>query len=103
MFTGDKTIVFRDTEIKVNVSGNKDIELNALSSGEKQALYIFIHTLLAEESTLIIDEPEMSLHIDWQKQLIADMKLLNSNAQFIIATHSPEIMSTLEDKYIFPL
>ena len=39
----------------------------------------------------ITDEPELSLHIAWQRNLLSSIRKLNSNAQIIVATHSPEI------------
>jgi predicted ATP-dependent endonuclease of OLD family len=58
---------------------------------------------LAGESSLLIDEPEISMHIDWQQELISAMTTLNSSAQIILATHSPEIMADVDDDRIFRL
>jgi energy-coupling factor transporter ATP-binding protein EcfA2 len=103
MFIGPKRIVFSDTRIAVEEPSGKDIGLAALSSGEKQMLSLLIQSLLAEESSLLIDEPEISLHVDWQRRLVASMQLLNREAQYILATHSPEIMADISDKNIFRL
>ena len=54
-------------------------------------------------STILIDEPELSMHIDWQHDLIESLSRLNGQAQFILATHSPEIMAELDDSKIFRL
>ncbi|MBN3238336.1 AAA family ATPase [Pectobacterium versatile] len=64
-----------------------------LSSGEKQVLILLTEALLQEgESKLYIaDEPELSLHIDWQGKIIPSIRSINRNAQIIIATHSPEV------------
>jgi predicted ATP-dependent endonuclease of OLD family len=56
-----------------------------------------------ESSTLLIDEPEISLHIDWQRELIKSIQTLSPNLQLILATHSPEIMAEVDDKYIHQL
>lgn len=103
MFSGNKKIIFKDTEINVEIPGGDNIPLNLLSSGEKHLLRIFIETLLTSVSTLLIDEPEISLHIDWQERLISEMQQLNPDAQFIIATHSPAIMAKVSDENIFKL
>lgn len=103
MFTGEKGVKFKDTGIMVEMADGESISLASLSSGEKHVLSIFIETLLAAENTLLIDEPEMSLHIDWQKSLIPSMHRLNPEAQLILTTHSPEVMSGLPDKEIFAL
>jgi predicted ATP-dependent endonuclease of OLD family len=103
MFTGNKTIEFLDTGINVKTDVGEDIGLATLSSGEKHVLGIFIETLLADVSTLLIDEPEISLHVDWQKDLISFMNKLNPRTQLILATHSPEIMANIPDSKIFRL
>lgn len=103
MFSGNKKIVFRDTGIDVEADEGQNIGLASLSSGEKQVLWIFIGTLLAEANTLLIDEPEISMHIDWQEQLLSDMQQLNPNAQVIVATHSPGIMAKISDDKVLRL
>ena len=103
MFTGNKTVVLKDTDIKVETDEKENIGVASLSSGEKHTLCIFIEALLAECNTLLLDEPEISLHIDWQNNLISAMHELNPDTQIILATHSPEIMAGVEDQSIFRL
>jgi predicted ATPase len=103
MFSGNKTVIFKDASIEVKTDDQRNIGLTSLSSGEKHALWIFIETLLAEDNTLLIDEPELSLHVDWQTRLISGMQQLNRDAQLILATHSPEIMVDIPDNKIFRL
>lgn len=71
-----------------------------LSSGEKQMLLILL-TVLTEDRqpyVLFMDEPEASLHFEWQKRLISMVRELNPNAQVILTTHSPAlIMNGWED------
>lgn len=64
-----------------------------LSSGEKQILIILLKTLLQDKQPYILsmDEPEISLHIDWQRSLIENIRQINPNCQIIITTHSPTI------------
>lgn len=65
-----------------------------LSSGEKQILAIML-TVLVEDNqnyVLFMDEPEVSLHIDWQQQLIDLVLELNPNVQIILTTHSPAVI-----------
>ena len=65
-----------------------------LSSGEKQMLLIPL-TLLIEDNkpyVLFMDEPEISLHIDWQQRLIDLILELNPNVQIILTTHSPAVI-----------
>lgn len=72
---------------------DKNLTIQQLSSGEKQILIILLTALIHgdEEYVLLMDEPEISLHFDWQKQLIKMIKDLSPNCQIIIATHSPAI------------
>lgn len=65
-----------------------------LSSGEKQMLIILLTALVQnhEPYVMFMDEPEISLHIDWQKRLIALIRDLNPSAQIILTTHSPAVI-----------
>ena len=66
-----------------------------LSSGEKQLLIILLTVLLerGEEYILMLDEPEISMHISWQYKLIDMILQLNPNVQIVLTTHSPMIFS----------
>lgn len=66
-----------------------------LSSGEKQLLIILLTVLLerGEEFILMLDEPEISMHISWQYKLIDMILQLNPNVQIVLTTHSPMIFS----------
>lgn len=102
----NKNIDLISGDIQINVpgkNGKRNIRLSQLSSGEKQALYLLIHALRADRSTLIVDEPELSMHIDWQRQLVSSIQSLNPGCQMVFATHSPEIMALVEDKCIFQI
>ena len=65
-----------------------------LSSGEKQMLIILLTVLVQnnEHCVLFMDEPEASLHIEWQQKLIAMIRELNPNVQIILTTHSPAVI-----------
>jgi ABC-type glutathione transport system ATPase component len=65
-----------------------------LSSGEKQILAILLTTLIEDQQhyVLFMDEPEVSLHIEWQKRLIDMILELNPNVQIILTTHSPAVI-----------
>ncbi|KJK17137.1 ATP-binding protein [Pseudomonas sp. 2(2015)] len=75
------------------VKSPSSIPISKLSSGEKQLLIIFAEALLQRQEPYIFlaDEPELSLHIAWQRKIIPAIKKLNPNAQVLVATHSPEI------------
>jgi len=74
-------------------SDNETIEIEDLSSGEKQLLLILFRVFLMDKKpyVLVMDEPEISLHLGWQQDLIKTIRELNPNCQLIIATHSPSI------------
>ncbi len=76
------------------LSDKNEITPFQLSSGEKQLLIILLTVLLQDnnQSILFMDEPEISLHIEWQKKLIGFIRDLNPNVQVILATHSPGII-----------
>ena len=83
---------------------NRNIPLNSLSSGEKKLLVIFMHCLFNEDVPIIIDEPEISLSIIWQENLLPDLLEKTNIKQVIVATHSSAIISnSMLDKYIIPL
>ena len=90
-FIPEKQFSFEGGDLKVK---SKDsILLSKLSSGEKQLLILFIEALLQKQRPYIFlaDEPELSLHISWQRNIISAIRSINPNAQIIVATHSPEI------------
>lgn len=103
MFSGNKKVLLEDNDVEIETLHNQKIGLNALSSGEKHLLRILIDTVSVGEGSILIDEPEISMHIDWQRQLINAMRQINSVSQIIIATHSPEIMADVPDDRIFRL
>lgn len=83
---------------------NRVIPLNSLSSGEKKLLIIFLHCLFNEDVPILIDEPEISLSIIWQENLLPDLLEKTNIKQVIVATHSSAIISDSSlDKYIMPL
>ena len=74
----------------------------SLSSGEKQLLIQFLEVLLQESRSVIFiaDEPEISLHVIWQENLLKAIRNLNENAQLIVATHSPDIVADFRDNVV---
>lgn len=75
------------------VTENGTLPVGALSSGEMQILLILLRVFLlnGREAVVLIDEPENSLDIDWQFELINLLVRLNPNAQYFITTHSPAL------------
>lgn len=95
-----KQIIRTENEIRFSQIGETLLPYK-LSSGEKQMLVILLTVLVEDQQpyVLLMDEPEVSLHIEWQKQLISLILELNPNVQIILTTHSPAvIMSGWMDK-----
>ncbi len=88
-----KSILRESNEIQFRQYGEV-LEPYQLSSGEKQMLIILLTVLVQnhEPYVLFMDEPEISLHFEWQKQLISLVRDLNPNAQIILTTHSPAVV-----------
>ncbi len=94
--------LFADTGKVVNRTSNEIMLVQhgeqllpyQLSSGEKQMLIILLTVLVQNKQpyTLFMDEPEISLHIEWQQKLISLIRQLNPNAQIILTTHSPAVI-----------
>ena len=90
--------------IFTNSSGDK-FDINELSSGEKQ---LFLRTLAIkmlnpENSIILIDEPELSLHPKWQQRIVDVYRKIGKNNQIIIATHSPHILGSVKKDNIMLL
>ena len=93
--------LFSLTEKRIEIEGNKFsvisqngvLPVGSLSSVEMQVLLILLRVFLlnGREAIVLIDEPENSLDIDWQFELINLLVRLNPNAQFFITTHSPAL------------
>lgn len=93
--------LFALTHKRIEIEGSKfsvisedgTLPVAALSSGEMQILLILLRVFLlnGRESVVMIDEPENSLDIDWQFDLLNLLVRLNPNAQYFVTTHSPAL------------
>ena len=88
-----KHIVRTENEIRFTQIGEVLLPYQ-LSSGEKQILAILLTVLVEDDQpyVLFMDEPDVSLHIEWQKRLIDLIVELNPNVQIILTTHSPALI-----------
>ena len=88
-----KKIIRTENEIRFSLRGETLVPYQ-LSSGEKQILAILLTVLVEDQQhyILFMDEPEVSLHIEWQKRLIELILELNPNVQIILTTHSPAVI-----------
>ncbi len=101
-----------DKEVNVSDAGtlrispkhleDREVTWRQLSSGEKQILILLTQALLSEKKPVVYvaDEPELSLHVDWQEKLLLALTQLAGRCQFIVATHSPDIASDFGEKVI---
>ena len=93
-----------NSDSTLNVNEKDVVSVKKLSSGERQLLRLF--SMVIRKSNvcpiIIIDEPEISLNIKWQRRLLTTLNYFvrNSDAQFLIATHSFEILSSHIDNTV---
>lgn len=93
-----KTVSFGDRGgISVSLKGVDDEKpVGSLSSGEAQIFVILtqlaFNPLAQQDNVFIIDEPELSLHIQWQELFVDSIITANPNIQYVLATHSPSII-----------
>jgi predicted ATP-binding protein involved in virulence len=93
---------------------NQWINLRSLSSGEKSLIFLvcdiarrlsisnnYNSTSLEGDGVVLIDEIELHLHPTWQRNILSSLSKVFPNIQFIVTTHSPIVLSTLEDKAIY--
>jgi predicted ATP-binding protein involved in virulence len=96
--TGKKIYIDEVGHLIVKRPNGKDVLIDALSSGERQIVILFANVMFnkysseGRENILIIDEPELSLHIKWQEKFIETLLTASEKTQFILATHSPDII-----------
>jgi len=97
-FLNDKSISFQLSKgFSITNPFETDLEASQLSSGEQQLLLLFCYVLTARDrpSVFMIDEPEISLNIKWQRKLIQALLDITegSEIQFIFASHSMELLA----------
>jgi len=95
--TNKQVFVNNSGQLNVSVGQNsKSSPISALSSGERQLLVMLAHLSLNPSlegsGIFIVDEPELSLHIDWQEKFVDAITEANPKVQLILATHSPAII-----------
>ena len=91
-----KDVSVSESGFKVASSDQTDLDLEMLSSGEQHELVLLFDLLFntTANSLIMIDEPELSLHVAWQDALLGDLKDMATLSSFhaLLATHSPEII-----------
>ena len=94
LFCATGKAVLRDKKGFLMQQYSMPLQTHLLSSGEKQMLCILLTVYMegGKPTVLFMDEPEVSLHMEWQQQLIATILKLNPKVQLILTTHSPAII-----------
>jgi predicted ATPase len=99
----EKKFVYEPNSMRVTVVNNftnKVVPMNQLSSGETQVISLFARLYLYPKRNLVlIDEPELSLSLDWQRKIIPDMMRSESVEQLLAITHSPFIFENEYDPF----
>jgi len=92
-----KRVFVNDRGFFVSQNGDAHLNLELLSSGEQHELVLLNELLFGatKNSLILIDEPEISLHVAWQRKWLEDLKSISELSQFraIVATHSPQIIA----------
>ena len=111
--TVNEFISTSDFKKRIEINGNgrvyfrtedteKGMSIQYLSSGERQLLVFFANLIFGVKDTssgiFVVDEPELSLHLLWQKVFVKKALEVNKNVQFVFATHAPEIIGNYRNK-----
>lgn len=102
LFSQGKTLDLPN-QMGIKLENGSVVSVGQLSSGEKHLIKILLAAMTVKQNSLIIDEPELSLHIDWQREFVQTIRALNPNCQLILASHSPEVMAEIDDQCIFKI
>lgn len=102
--SGKNIILGNRGNIQVELPSGSSDGTNVFSSGERQLFVLISHLMFNDSAStanvLVIDEPELSLHIRWQELFVDAILDANPNAQLILATHSPSIINERINKTI---
>jgi energy-coupling factor transporter ATP-binding protein EcfA2 len=104
LYSGKKVTYKLSHGLRIYTSNGAELRPEYLSSGEKQLLVLLCNTVIARDQTsiFVIDEPELSLNIKWQRKLVKTLLdgVSGSAVQFILATHSIELLSAYQESVV---
>ena len=104
--TGKDVTVGREGDVSIRMPNGEKASLLALSSGERQIFIMLAHLSLDRrlpgDGVFIVDEPELSLHLDWQDMFVGAIEKANPRLQLILATHAPAIIGG-RDEFCVPV
>lgn len=91
----------RSSVVRLNFPDGSWSGIKVMSSGERQLLtMLYAVNRMNDISIVLIDEPEISLHIDWQEDLLSKMMEQLGGRQIIVCTHSPAIAADFKENMI---
>lgn len=111
VFLDEANTFFESTHRKLVISDKKLLSLKTsrgltqwydFSKGEKTLICLLLaaHLNRNQSKIFLLDEPDLSLHINWQKRLLPSLQKLAPNSQFIVATHSPALIGRCSNEKI---
>ncbi|WEA21706.1 AAA family ATPase [Pseudomonas juntendi] len=114
IFLDEANLFFKSTHRELAINDRLQLSLKTkkgevqwydFSKGEKTLICLLLATHLTKntQKVFLLDEPDLSLHLSWQKQLLPSLQRLAPNAQFIVATHSPALVGRCENEKIVNL
>ncbi|WP_433810542.1 AAA family ATPase [Flavobacterium johnsoniae] len=98
--TSKKIFIDEVGRLLISKPSGRNLTIDELSSGERQLIILFANVIFNKynpnrktfSEIMIIDEPEISLHIRWQDKFVESLLEASSQTQFILASHSPDII-----------
>lgn len=99
-FLCGKKLLYQSKQLKLKLANQEDYaQLDALSAGERHLMtMLYAASQMSTHQLILIDEPEISLHLDWQERLLTEMMAQQGGRQIIVCTHSPMIGAEHEDR-----
>jgi predicted ATP-binding protein involved in virulence len=99
-------LLLKNSDEKSFFTSNQHVNFNDLSSGQQAIIttLLGISGVISDNSLICIDEPEISLHPEWQSEIINQLQMVFQDIQgchFLIATHSPQVVSSLKSENSF--
>ncbi|HCU0382093.1 AAA family ATPase [Klebsiella pneumoniae] len=102
-FSLTKRSVFRDSDgfIGVKLKNQNNVKWFNLSRGEKTLISLLLNVYLNKDKNVlfIFDEPDLSLHIEWQELLLPSLSRLAPDRKFILSTHSPALIGNVCERF----
>lgn len=94
LIESNKSAVISKNMLEIFLDSGNTLDIEYLSSGERQILFILLKVANSafDSTTILMDEPEISLHLSWQEKLLDEITKLNNSSQILIVTHSPAIV-----------